>query len=610
MSPRFARDGAAADHERARDLAATRLGEALHVGDVAWLEDHLAGCGDCAAAAAEYEEQRRSLQAFRLDFPEPPRDLWARTSAAIEAEGAARSWRSGWRSRGLPLVPVAGLMVIAIAVGMGLLNGRSLFPDGTRTGDGPMPTPINVAAAEVEVLSRASDGTMQILTRRLTQVCPMGADACGLAPSFDVMTTATISGSADLAAIISPGRDRMVVVDRGEGAGGVYVVTMAQSTSAPAASPAASPTPDPGDSGPAASPAASPTPDPGDSGQPATTVPGDSGRAATPDTGLETASPAETPHTATPSASPGNDAATPDPSATPVPATPDPSATPAPATPVATPGTGEQPTPSIVVAPAPDGALEIARDVIVLGGIAAYSADGARFAFTARPADGSTGPDVYVWTVGDAEAHAVTTNHASVFSGWLDGNLLVSRVADGKPETVLLDLDDGTETAVSAGRTWRPAIGPRGRTAVWWDGAVTLDGDGLIPVPGAGRLVLAPWPEDSPNPQVLATGPLTDWDVHWDAAGTVLAVWTTAGKPGEAGLLRLYAVDADTGRADLDHPLMDATAAFGGFSLKPGRLAWSAPAEDGEVRVSVAAWSGRDVGRLDLPAEQGVTIIR
>ncbi|MHB8890599.1 MAG: anti-sigma factor family protein, partial [Candidatus Limnocylindrales bacterium] len=239
MSGRFTRGAGAADHDRARELAATRLDEALPGGDIAWLEDHLAACADCAAVGAAYDEQRLSLRALRVDSPEPPRDLWARTAAALEAEGAARARRAGWLSRGLPLAPVAGVMVVAIAVGMGLLNGRSLFPDSTSKGDGqPMPTPMNVAAAEVETLTRLEDGTVQIQSRRLTQVCPMGADACGLSPSFDVTTTATISGSADLDAIISPRRDRMVVVDRGEGAGGVYVVDMVvpPSASPPSAS--------------------------------------------------------------------------------------------------------------------------------------------------------------------------------------------------------------------------------------------------------------------------------------------------------------------------------------------------------------------------------------
>lgn len=569
MSPRFAGVGAAADHDRARALAATRLGEVLPAGDVAWLEDHLAACSECAAAAAEYDEQRRSLRTFRLDFPDPPRDLWARTAAAIETEGAARSWRSGWRLRALPLAPVAGLMVVAVAVGLGLLDGRSLLPGETRTGDRPMPTPINVDAAEVEVLSRAADGTVQILTRRVTQVCPMGADACGLAPSDDVTSTATSLGFADLDAIISPTRDRMVVVNRSEGAGRVYVVTMALPTPSPTLSAlptwSASPTP-------SASPTlgdASPTPAP--------TV---------------TVAPTEAP-------------------ATPVPVTPDPSPAAAPEpTPETTPSQTEGPTSSIPVSPAPDGALEIARDVIVLGGMAAYSADGTRFAFTARPADGSAGPDVYVWTVGDTEAQVVTTSQAAVFSGWLDERLIISRLVDGRPETVLLDLVDRTEEAVSVSGTWRPAVGPSGRVAAWWDGEVTLGDGGVVPVPGVGRLVLASWTEHSPDPQVLAEGPLTDWRVHWDTLGTAIAVWTSTGNPGEAGLLSLYAVDSDTGRADTDHPLIAAAPAFDGFSLKPGRLVWSAPAEGEDTTVQVVAWSGRDLGRLELSKERGVTVVR
>jgi hypothetical protein len=248
--------------------------------------------------------------------------------------------------------------------------------------------------------------------------------------------------------------------------------------------------------------------------------------------------------------------------------------------------------------------------VIVVGGIAAYAPDGSHFAFSARPADGSVGPDVYVWTVGDAEARAVTFDHASVFAGWLDGRLLVSRVADGKPETVLLDLADGSESAVGEDRTWRPAIAPDGHTAAWWDGSITFADGGVTPVPDKGRLVLAAWPAGDTNPQVLATGRLTDWDVHWAADGTVLGVWTTTGNPGKAGSLSLYAVDPDTRRADLDNPLIDAAPAFDGFSLRSGRLAWDAPAEGGGTTVQVAVWSGRDVNQLELQTEQGVKVIR
>jgi hypothetical protein len=67
----------------------------------------------------------------------------------------------------------------------------------------------------------------------------------------------------------------------------------------------------------------------------------------------------------------------------------------------------------------------------VVGETAAYSPDGTMLAFSARPADGSVGPDIYLWRPGDAAAHPVTSDHASVFSGWLSNLLLGSRAVTG-----------------------------------------------------------------------------------------------------------------------------------------------------------------------------------
>ena len=54
------------DHDRARELAALAPGRgARPPRDAAWLEEHLAGCADCAAVAAAYDEQR-------LAVPRPP----------------------------------------------------------------------------------------------------------------------------------------------------------------------------------------------------------------------------------------------------------------------------------------------------------------------------------------------------------------------------------------------------------------------------------------------------------------------------------------------------------------------------------------------------------
>jgi len=115
------------------------------------------------------------------------------------------------------------------------------------------------------------------------------------------------------------------------------------------------------------------------------------------------------------------------------------------------------------VTPAPDGTIEIAHDVILVGSVSGYSPNGTLFAFTARPADGTTGPDVYVWRTTEREARPVTSDHGSLFSAWIGERLLVSRVADGRPMTVKVDPATGEEQAVRAAPMWRPTVSADGR---------------------------------------------------------------------------------------------------------------------------------------------------
>ncbi len=260
--------------------------------------------------------------------------------------------------------------------------------------------------------------------------------------------------------------------------------------------------------------------------------------------------------------------------------------------------------------PRPDGAIEIASDVVIVGSAAGYSPDGSRFAFSARPADGSAGPDVYVWRVGDRKAKAVTTEHDAQLAGWTGDRLLVSRVVDGEPSTAILDLADRTERLAGDGAMWRPTMGPERKVAAWWDGTVRLADDGMTWVPDRGRLILGDWPNGGADAQVLAERGVTDWDVQWDEDGTRLAVWVSRDGPDEAGQLSLYDIDPATGRADLDHPTLDKAPAYAGFALHPGRLAWSAPTAGGDTSVEILAWDGTSVGTVSLPAEDGTTILR
>jgi dipeptidyl aminopeptidase/acylaminoacyl peptidase len=247
--------------------------------------------------------------------------------------------------------------------------------------------------------------------------------------------------------------------------------------------------------------------------------------------------------------------------------------------------------------------------VIVVGGVSAYSPDGTRFAFTARPANGSAGPDVYVWRTSDSEAHRVTDDHASLFTAWLGDQVLVSRATAGSPSTVVLDPATGVEHRLGSGSMWRPSVGPERRTGVWWEGSVKLASDGFTWVPDEGRLVLGAWPDGTPDSQVLASGSVRDWQVRWDESGTALALWVSEAPAGEAGRLSLFAVDPGTGAVDLAKPLLAEAPAYEGFSLRTGRMAWSAPADGGDTTLEVLGWSGTTVGQIQL-REDGVTVVR
>ena len=75
---------------------------ALEPAEAAWLDEHLAGCAECRAVADAYAADQLALRGLRETTPEPPRDLWARTAAGIEQEAAAPrppADRIGRRSR-------------------------------------------------------------------------------------------------------------------------------------------------------------------------------------------------------------------------------------------------------------------------------------------------------------------------------------------------------------------------------------------------------------------------------------------------------------------------------------------------------------------------------
>lgn len=490
-------DSWASAHDRARVRLAERMVEPLDPAESAWLEAHLAGCSSCREIDSAYRDDRALLRAMRV-VP-PPRDLWARTSAALDAEQAGSRGlrrrrerrraglsvvafpRRGWAPIGA-IGSIAAVMVVGFLLGNMLLVGPSpSHPIAQASTATPnlVPTPIKVPQADVAWVTSNSDGSIVLRQAPVGDVCPADAQA-GCAPidrnANDVATLSVKPKSVHQ----SPTSGQMVIIGQGSGPTGLslFVFNVGNSP-APTATPSVGPT----------SPATS---------SPSTTA----------DTG------SHAPATSSPTAS--------------ITSTPQTSATPKP---IATASI----VPNVTPAPSAASIIALASDLGVLNAeSAAFSPDGAWFAFTARPLKQASGSDIYLWHVGDGQATAVTTDHRSVFAGWVGGRLAGSRAdaptAGSGATTAAAPASGGSAGSVAAspvasaasaaapsrpaeftttsflidpatlGRTsivtpvWRPAVDPTGLFVAYWDGTVAVD-----PTDGGwrtatGRLVIAAWP--------------------------------------------------------------------------------------------------------------------
>jgi hypothetical protein len=619
-------------HLRARSLLAARLDGPLQDQDEGWLEAHLAECDPCLAAGIDYREQADLLRS--MPWPEPPRDLAARTRAAIELERGRRSPRRTL----VPLGALSGALVVAVVVGASLLSQPSVgpvVPSAAALGSSPTPfpsplvaraTPIPVGAGDVGWLLQRDDGSYALSYATVDQVCPAESkeDCPPLTPpAADTLTL----DSTPRAVVGSPGGSELVVVEDDTRTSGGSVLAVPVPTATPSSS--SPPSPAPPSVEPSASAASSPSPEP------------------TPSTPASSAEPSV------------------------------------------------EPSPS----PSPAGPVAIASDVIVVGEAASYSPTGAWFAFSARPSDGTQGPDIYVWRTGDPAARIITADHGTVFSGWFGDLIVASRPdpiapASGEPgaspttapdastdpgssldagsspqagtttepsmapsatgRTVLLDPATGEVVEPSGIDAWRPMVDPTGRLAIYWDGSLAQDPTGFGWLPDVGSLVLGHWQLDhltaqpsasagpsadasaspasdaSPSAEVVASptprdplvtiratlaGAVTDWDVHWDETGTRFALWIADPFDPSVGELSLHLVDRATGTLDPGGPLLADTPAQAGFSIGHGRVAWvTPPGQDGEgSRIQVLAWRGTDAGQIESDPEPGsgpVIVIR
>ena len=609
-------------HVRAREDLSEQLDGVLDPAEAEWLETHRAACGTCSATATAYAAQRLELRALRDRTPEPPRDLWARTAAAIESEARFRdaSRRGRGRRRGAlaPFALLSSAVAVAVIVGT-LTSSQRTGGDGTASptqavavasdlgGSAPSvvpgATPLAVAQ-RVEWLSRDADGAYRFRVANVDEVCPPeAAEPCDTAAPVEDRQVAL---DRNLSSVFgSDHSDALIVFNNPDvGDPGTVNVVPLDASVGPSPSPTATPT---------ATATASPS-------VVASSAPSRSPSPSTTSSPTATASPSSTPR----------------PPATTRPASSSPSAPLESASPTPTASATIEPSPSVAVSPSPStGTIEIARDVVLVSQSASYSPDGAWFAFTARPADGSLGPDIYVWKVGEALAAPVTSDHRSTFGSWAGATIVGSTVLETTlggetatteltPQSFLIDpLTQETTDLPAAGRAWRPAVDPSGRKAVYWAGTLRAT---VAPgfAPDAGRLVLGTWTPDetavdtgSQSPPAsaiadrqarahdevtIAAGRMEDWEARWDLSGTHLAVWIADAQDPRIGRLSLYGVSGFDGRIDLRKPLLDAELATAGFAISEGKLVWATPSADGAVtgdRIQVLAWTENGQGQVE-----------
>lgn len=593
MSP-FRRVGRRPDHwssphERARSHAAERIDGDLDPLEARWLDTHLAECSDCRAVAAAYEADRvalRSLRDVRLD---PPRDLWARTAAGIEREATSgRAGRFGRRvaPRGdrMPLGAMSGLAVAIVVVGASLLSGRSAQPPVASATDAgspiavasatapvvpspggptlaPAATPMAVAAMKVRWVTSGSDGSVTINAAPIDHVCPVDDQPSCAALDDQEARKLTLKNRPK--SVVGSPDDSQAVVVASDGSGQDEVIVLVLPTEAPTPAPTES-----ASSTETTNPLDTPAPTPSETG------------------------------TETPDASDG----------------PEPSDEPP---------ASLEPDPSPTISPEPSVALElaIASGVTVVGDSAAFSPDGSWFAFTARPADGSAGPDVYVWHVGDPLATQLTSDGSTVFASWDGADLIVSRPGEGGEgdEFAGMSVRLDPVTGATTGETidaWRPVIDPTRQFAVAWHGTVRVDESTLEPRPAVGALALTGWSADGAGPDGapidLGAASTAHVDVRWDPTGAWFAVWTGGADDPTIGRLSLFHLDPLTGAFDRPSGAPTDVPAMAGFSIDEGRLAWVTPeGQDAEgSRVQVVAWSGAEVGAVETVPGESVIVVR
>ena len=627
MSPEMTRPFGADEpiHDRARMLAAESVDAPLEPGDAEWLDAHVGACPGCAAVAEEYRAIHHELRS--LATPEPPRDLWARTSAAMDQidakAGRSPAKLASARRSNRPLFATAlavGCVVVVAAASL-LAQSPVMAPAAAPTRSdvlalatlSPAQSPPAQGAPLAVVNGTsywiASDAGVYQIKGGTTQCtaadgsCTMptgGGNTLGSIVS-DQVVSAAIAPDASRAAVWTP--DKVIILPLASKPQTVSIDLLTPKPT-PAVAPsvhAATPTP--------ASPATVPAGP--------TLAPSSSASAGA----VETPTPAPTP--------------------TPIPSSPV-VATPAPPAPAAT------------------GPIAILSGYEVVGRDPEFSADGSLVAFAARPVDHSTGPDVFLWRSGQEQATRITFRHSGLFAGWYGGRILISEISAGganADRSISYIWEPSTGRTLAIGRPMLlPAVDPTGKYLVYWSGTVALDQATGLWGPANGDLYFDSWsnltltpasfapgeaptatpsptPSPTPAPTVeptLASSPSLEpgsdgsatpapsesnrppasepsatasqpqpampqvlpvaaasnmvhgWVVAWDSSGGHVAVWVADPGSSRIGRLSLFSIDRGSGRVETNEPLLAADKVLANVAFDEGHLVYTS-AIDGKT---------------------------
>src|SRR5687768_181792 len=226
----------------------------LGVAETTWLAKHLTDCPACSTVAAQYAADRLALRALREAAPEPPRDLWARTAAAIEQTSGGRpvAAHAPRRASRLSLGALSSLAVLAVVIGVSTLSadflnrpqtaspqepfgGSAIGNDIGGAPAGAQATPFAVGAGAVEWVDKTANGTLAYNNAAVDEVCPAeGTSSC---PALEEAQRQRVAFESAPRTIIGSPKDGRAVLIADDGSGGdrLLVVDLPERTSAPVA---------------------------------------------------------------------------------------------------------------------------------------------------------------------------------------------------------------------------------------------------------------------------------------------------------------------------------------------------------------------------------------